>query len=99
MKTEATASLIESYLLNTKKYIKPYGVSIKQVKSTHTPHHLVKFTCLGAQYEIKVFAPDFMIFKVAGLPGKVCDSLIEAKNQIDFLLDSSLSHDSINSEF
>lgn len=99
MKAETTANLVESYLLTTNKYIKPNRVTLKEVKSDYTPHFLVKFKCMGTGYEVKVFAPDFMLFKVEGMPGKVCTNLSEIKDQIDFLLDSSLADEFMNSEF
>lgn len=49
-------------------------------------YNSIKFTYRNERFEIKVFAPDFIITKKVDFPGKVSDNIIDARMDIDSIL-------------
>jgi hypothetical protein len=49
-------------------------------------YSIIRFTYRNEKFEIKVFAPDFILTKKLDFPGKVSDNIIDARKQIDSIL-------------
>ena len=87
METENLVSLIEAYLAS-KQDKSLYLIGTKEIKSVKIPHTVIKFTYLDSIYEIKVYGPKFMIFKVAGPTGFVCANLKDVQMFTDQILNT-----------
>lgn len=87
MEIDNIVSLIEAYLIS-KKDKSLFLICTKKVKSVKIPHTIIKFRYLDSIYEIKVYGPNFMIFKVAGPTGCVCANLKDIQMEIDQILNT-----------
>ena len=91
MKTNNAISLLESYLLS-KENDTIQLVGIKEHKSLNLPYTSIFFNYFGIGYEIKVYNSTFMIVRLKGCPGTVCDSIEKAKFEIDKILKSLMEY-------
>lgn len=82
METKNIVNLLEAYLLSQNQYLVSL-TSIKESKSAQLPYTVIKFKYLCVDYEIKVFNPEFMILKVSGMTGTVCDCLKTMRQELD----------------
>lgn len=88
METQNIVNLLEAYLLSQNQYLVSL-TGIKESKSAQIPYTIIKFKYLCVDYEIKVFNPSFMILKVSGMTGIVCDSLKTMRKELDELINAT----------
>lgn len=84
MNTQTVAELLLLYLQQT------YKAQLDSVYSNESKlgfaYNVIKFTYRMERFEIKIFAPDFILTKKLDFPGKVSDNLIDARKEIDSIL-------------
>lgn len=85
MNTATVASLLLLYLIKEPRY-QVYIDFTEEVHVRSGTYHLIQFKAFGELYEIKVHNPDFIIIKRKNMPGRVCDSMHTAREEIDNIL-------------
>ena len=84
MNTQTVAELLLLYLQQT------YKAQLDSVYSNESKlgfaYNVIKFTYRYERFEIKIFAPDFILTKKLDFPGKVSDNIIDARKEIDSIL-------------
>ncbi len=84
MNTQTVVELLMLYLQQT---YKAHLDSVFTKESTlGFAYSTIKFSYRNERFEIKIFAPDFILTKKLDFPGKVSDNIIDARKEIDSIL-------------
>lgn len=84
MNTKTVVELLSLYLQQTYK-AQLDSVFTNESKLGFT-YNIIRFTYHNERYEIKVFAPDFILTQKLDIPGKVSDNIVNARKDIDSIL-------------
>jgi hypothetical protein len=85
MNAETVASLILAYLVKGDRYQVHISYT-EEVFTRNGSHEVIEFKYQGDYYQVKVYNANFIVVKRKDLPGKVCDSLASARDEVDRLL-------------
>lgn len=84
MNTQTVVELLTLYLQQTYK-AQLDSVYISESKLGFA-YNVIRFTYRTERFEIKIFAPNFILTKKLDFPGKVSDNIIDARKEIDSIL-------------